>query len=49
MHKNTEMTFRQQDTEIPQQYSQYTQNFQTKKLDTFLTPLQISDKILNTV
>ena len=49
MHKNIEMIFGEEDIEIPQQYSQYIQNFQNKKMDSFLTHLQIKDKIINTV
>jgi hypothetical protein len=35
MHKDTQITFREQGTETPKQFSQQIQNFHTKKLEKF--------------
>jgi hypothetical protein len=48
MHRNTEMTYKEQGTEIPQQNSQY-RTSQPKKKWSFLRCLQIKNKVLNTV
>jgi protein-tyrosine-phosphatase len=46
MHKNTQITFREQDTETPKQFSQQIQNFHNKKSDYFTNQEQTSQHSL---
>jgi len=46
MHKDTQITFREEGTETPKQFSQQIQNFHTKKLESFTNQEQNSQHSL---